>query len=274
MMISFLSVSVCAQSAGPEVNHFSSDWISFDYPSGFSVTDESSPEAQQLLITRKESSVQLRIIVGRSLTLQKDLPAAGENFSAPLLKQVSLAVEQGTNPPERTTFQTQLGSKQVEGVRLRSAPTTGEVIWVRWNFNLVGVTFVRSDADESVGSQLWQTVSSSLKVEAAVVGVVKPGENPAPGAKIEGGVLNGKALELPQPVYPPIAAAAHASGAVRVEVLIDEQGNVVSAHAIEGHPLLQGACVAAARKARFSPTLLEGEPVKVTGVIQYFFVAP
>ena len=58
-----------------------------------------------------------------------------------------------------------------------------------------------------------------------------------------------------------------------VQVLIDEQGNVSAAHAVDGHPLLQSVCVAAAREAKFSPTLLEGEPVRVTGVIQYNFVS-
>lgn len=94
-----------------------------------------------------------------------------------------------------------------------------------------------------------------------------------PRAPISGGVLNGKAISLPKPAYPPIAKAAHASGTVVVQVLIDENGNVVSAHAVSGHPLLQGAAVGAARQARFSPTKLSGQPVKVTGVIQYNFVA-
>ena len=94
-----------------------------------------------------------------------------------------------------------------------------------------------------------------------------------PRAPISGGVLNGKAISLPKPAYPPIARAAHASGTVVVQVLIDENGNVVSAHAVSGHPLLQAAAVGAARQAKFSPTKLSGQPVKVTGVIQYNFVA-
>ncbi|HEY0761761.1 MAG TPA: TonB family protein [Pyrinomonadaceae bacterium] len=94
-----------------------------------------------------------------------------------------------------------------------------------------------------------------------------------PRAPISGGVLNGKAISLPKPAYPPIARAAHASGTVVVQVLIDENGNVVSAHAVSGHPLLQAAAVGAAKSARFSPTKLSGQPVKVTGVIQYNFVA-
>ena len=94
-----------------------------------------------------------------------------------------------------------------------------------------------------------------------------------PRAPISGGVLNGKAISLPKPAYPPIARAAHAAGTVVVQVTIDENGNVIAAHAVSGHPLLQPAAVGAARQARFSPTKLSGQPVKVTGVIQYNFVA-
>ena len=94
-----------------------------------------------------------------------------------------------------------------------------------------------------------------------------------PRAPISGGVLNGKAISLPHPAYPPIARQAHASGTVVVQVTIDENGNVISAHAVSGHPLLQAVAVAAARGARFSPTKLSGQPVKVTGVITYNFVA-
>jgi TonB family protein len=91
---------------------------------------------------------------------------------------------------------------------------------------------------------------------------------------ISGGVLNGKAISLPTPEYPPIARQAKASGAVAVQVTVDESGAVIAAHAVSGHPLLQASAVAAARQARFSPTLLMGEPVKVNGVIVYNFGEP
>jgi TonB family protein len=93
------------------------------------------------------------------------------------------------------------------------------------------------------------------------------------GAPISGGVLNGKAVSLPKPAYPPIAKAAHASGTVTVQVTIDETGKVTAARAVGGHPLLRQAAEQAANQARFSPTLLSGRPVKVTGVITYNFVA-
>ncbi len=275
MIISCLSVSTYAQSAGPGLNHFASDWISFDYPSGYSVTEERTPEAKQFVIHRKGSSVQLTIVVTQRLVLQKELPAAAENFTEPLLKKVAVTLGQDKNSPERISFQTQIGTKQAEGIRLRSTRSgakTGEVIWVRWNLRLIGLVFVRSDADKSVGSKLWQTVSSSFSVEAPVVTGMPAGAEPTANDKIEGGVLNGKALALPQPAYPALASAAHVFGTVTVQVLIDEQGNVSAAHAVDGHPLLQSVCVAAAREAKFSPTLLGGEPVRVTGVIKYNFI--
>jgi TonB family protein len=90
---------------------------------------------------------------------------------------------------------------------------------------------------------------------------------------ISGGVLNGKATNLVKPAYPAAARAVNAQGAVNVQVTIDEDGNVISASAVSGHPLLRAAAVEAARASKFSPTLLSGQPVKVTGVIVYNFTA-
>ena len=89
---------------------------------------------------------------------------------------------------------------------------------------------------------------------------------------IHGGILNGKATSLPKPSYPAEARAARVSGTVKVQVLISETGDVVSATAIDGPPVLQAVSVEAARLAKFSPTTLSGAPVKVAGVITYNFV--
>jgi TonB family protein len=91
--------------------------------------------------------------------------------------------------------------------------------------------------------------------------------------KISGGVLNGKALTLAKPAYPAAARAVEAEGSVNVQVSINESGDVVSAEAISGHPLLRAAAVNAARESKFAPTQLSGQPVTVTGIIVYNFVA-
>ena len=89
---------------------------------------------------------------------------------------------------------------------------------------------------------------------------------------VSAGVVNSKATYLPKPEYPAAARAVRASGAVNVQVTIDENGNVISASAVSGHPLLRSSAVNAARSSKFSPTMLSGQKVKVTGVIVYNFV--
>jgi TonB family protein len=88
-----------------------------------------------------------------------------------------------------------------------------------------------------------------------------------------GGVLNGHAVKLAKPKYPKAARKARASGLVVVQVLIDEKGKVIGAHVIRGDSLLHDVAVEAAKNSLFTPTLLAGQPVKVTGVIHYNFVA-
>lgn len=85
------------------------------------------------------------------------------------------------------------------------------------------------------------------------------------------GVINGKASTLPHPPYPLAAKAVGADGPVNVQVTIDEEGTVVSARAVSGHPLLRKAAEDAAKRAKFTTTYLSNVPVKVTGVIIYNF---
>lgn len=89
---------------------------------------------------------------------------------------------------------------------------------------------------------------------------------------ISKGVITSQAISLPKPSYPAMARQARVQGVVSVQVLIDERGKVVSARTIAGNPLLAGASQQAAYGARFSPTMLGDQAVKVSGVITYNFV--
>lgn len=123
------------------------------------------------------------------------------------------------------------------------------------------------DSFKLTGQTATREVDSYLAKEKALG---KAAEN-SQGAIVEGGVLEGRAISLPQPPYPAIAKAVRASGMVTIKVIVDEEGKVVAAQAESGHPLLLAAALQAARQARFSPTMLNGKPVKVSGVINYNF---
>lgn len=89
--------------------------------------------------------------------------------------------------------------------------------------------------------------------------------------RISGGVLQGSAIRRIEPRYPPIAKTARAQGAVQVQVTISEDGRVIDAQVVSGHPLLREAAVQAARQWVFRPTELSGVPVKVQGILTFNF---
>lgn len=148
----------------------------------------------------------------------------------------------------------------------QSDPRVGETIYRLMNID-------RREPDKS----LFQVPADyTVKTPDSFSGTINTFTAPTGNATsrtISGGVLNGKATSLPLPEFPPIARQAQASGSVTVQVTIDEEGNVISAKAVAGHPLLQAAAVAAAQQAKFTPTRLAGQPVKVEGVVVYNFAA-
>ena len=123
-----------------------------------------------------------------------------------------------------------------------------------------GVQLVASNANT--------TASPSLRFDA------EPPAAPAPRPilkPVSGGVLNGTAISLPSPSYPDTARRLRMTGVVVIQVVVDETGKVISAEVVSGPSLLKDAALQAALKARFSPTKLSGQPVKVSGVINYKF---
>jgi outer membrane biosynthesis protein TonB len=131
----------------------------------------------------------------------------------------------------------------------------------------------KQDAGVAVRLGTSDSVSSSKPAVRYEMVPDKPGSDGSTRSKtISGGVLNGTAMSLPKPAYPPAARAVRASGAVSIQVLILEDGTVYAARALSGHPLLRAASEIAACGSRYTPTLLLGQPVKVFGVITYNFV--
>ena len=167
--------------------------------------------------------------------------------SSTLSSQQSLQATPASNPPPKTQGDAQ-AARPATTQNTRSA-----------------ITQPTSSTQPPPSSTPSTTQTSQAPAQSAT-----PTEDELPRA-ISGGVLNGKALSLPKPDYPRSARVAGASGTVIVQVTVDETGKVIEARAISGHPMLRSAAVAAARQARFAPSKLSGQPIKVSGVINYNF---
>ncbi len=98
---------------------------------------------------------------------------------------------------------------------------------------------------------------------------------PAPPARrilrVGGDVKPPVPISTPQPRYPAIALGAHIEGLVVIDAIIDEQGNVVQARAIEGPPLLIAAALDAVANWKYQPTYLNGQAVALKTHIEVKF---
>lgn len=135
-------------------------------------------------------------------------------------------------------------------------------------------SMLNADKLNGLGSVEAPGARTNASVHTPVVNLESEPPPPAPRPilkPVSGGVLNGTAISLPAPSYPEAARRLRMAGLVSVEVIVDETGKVISAVATSGPAVLRDVAVQAALRARFSPTKLSGQPVKVSGLINYKF---
>ena len=179
----------------------------------------------------------------------------------PILSAPANVVTAPANSATKTAVDPKPKSNAANRAKTNSAPT------------LPAVTATANKVTSTGGVEI-KTVDSDSNENVQLVALDSepPPPSPRPILKpVSGGVLNGTAVTLPPPVYPEAAKRMRTSGVVSVDVVLDESGKVVSAKATSGPSILRDAAVQAALKARFSPTKLSGQPVKVSGVINYKF---
>jgi TonB family protein len=130
------------------------------------------------------------------------------------------------------------------------------------------------------------TSNTSTKKSPAAAPETRPASKPeqnnvSSDEKLPGASLNGKPLEIGSlidkatqkvnPSYPQTAKAARIGGVVTVYLEVDENGAVATVHRTNGPQLLRQAAEDAARRWKFRPTVVEGQPVRVQGFINFNF---
>jgi TonB family protein len=168
----------------------------------------------------------------------------------------------------------ELLKSRYDEIRLAAAQALGK-IGPGANSAIPALQAARRDKDSNVRSAAAQALAvirtASNSVEPLATSPSGEPESVKKTIRVSSRVLQDNAIRRTQPTYPPTAQQERISGAVEVEVLTDESGNVISAKTRSGHPLLRQAALEAARKWKFRPTLVNGQPVRVTGVLVFDF---
>ena len=78
-------------------------------------------------------------------------------------------------------------------------------------------------------------------------------------------------LSQPRPVYPPIARAAHVSGAVVLHAIISKSGSIERLEVVSGPEMLRASALDAVRQWKYKPYILNGDPTEVETTITVNF---
>jgi hypothetical protein len=169
--------------AAQNTKHFTKDGLSFDYPDGWTLIDESNADAQQITLSRPDSDAMIKFFVHRGKVNTPDkLAQAKTKIIDPYLIYTEKQFEQMGAKPERAAATTQIAGANAEGVRITAIldrePGEAGIYWGTVGDRLVVLTLFGPDKSIKKAAPAWDAVRNSLKIEAPA-----PKASPSPKAK-------------------------------------------------------------------------------------------
>jgi hypothetical protein len=163
--------------------HFTKDGLSFDYPEGWTITDESNSDAQQLTLNRSDSEALIKFFVHRGKVNTPDkLAQAKAKIIEPYLSYTEKQFVAMGAKPERAAATTQIAGADAEGVRITAIldrePGEAGIYWTTVGERLVVLTLFGPDKAIKKVAPSWDAVRNSLKIEAPA-----PKASPSPKTK-------------------------------------------------------------------------------------------
>jgi protein TonB len=199
-------------------------------------------------------STQTNIVAAN--TAQNNQPPTNE--TAPVLHTVPLPVEKTITKTEPTSSSPIVETPKPEIKRADETPT-----------NAAADNSVNSRRTQRVENSNAPNVAASSKTETQAVNTAT--DAPKSSLPIAVGSLINYATQKSNPVYPPMAKNMRLTGVVKVELVIDESGQVAQVQNTSGPAMLQRAATDAAKKWKFKPFTRDGQATKATGFVSFNF---
>lgn len=171
-VFSWFSVSSVAQTS--DTKNFRSGGVSFDYPNGWVLEDDSNSDAQQLTLTRANNDVQIRVFVHRGRITPEKLPEAKKAFIDPYIAATVKQFVAMGGKPEQSPDSTEIAGAQAEGVKIAAnfgEPGAAKIYWAVVGQRTVILTIFGPDRESKQFTSDWEIVRNSLKVADVKAGV-------------------------------------------------------------------------------------------------------
>lgn len=262
-----LCFTVAAQAAPPNNSpSYSGEKISFNYPENWKITDKSNQQIQQLNLVPKDGNALIMVIAYRpKMSTYEEFEQVKAAVTQPFVEKIS----KGFLFSNRTEICTKINDSIIPGFRItglyNKEESTGDIFSFSLDDKFFNLIYMRANKESSKTDLAWNTIIQTLKVKdrnSDKSKIIIDLENNA--------VINSRATKLSKPFYP--SGARLDAATVEVRVMIDENGDVISAKVISGDPSFHPVAIQAAKESKFTRAYLCGELTKFSGIIVYNFV--
>jgi hypothetical protein len=167
IVLSVLAIATVGQTANNK--QFLKDGLAFDYPSGWTLQDDSNGDAQQLTLGRAGNDAQIRVFVHRGHVTAEKLPEAKKGFIDPYVAETGKQFVAMGAKPTQAPDTTEIGGAKADGVVI-SASLGGEagaakIYWALVGNRVVVLTFFGPNKELKQFLTAWDLIRTSLKIE-------------------------------------------------------------------------------------------------------------
>ena len=147
---------------------FNANGVSFNYPDGWTITDDSNSDAQQVTLARPKNDVQIRVFVHKGRITPEKFPDAKKAFIDPYIAStVKQFVAMGAKP-EQSADATEIAGLKAEGVKVAAnlgEPGAAKIYWALVGQRVVILTIFGPDREIKEFAPAWDMIRSSLQIE-------------------------------------------------------------------------------------------------------------
>ncbi len=181
-VLSLMGFLFMAQTAS-DIKTFNANGVSFDYPNGWVLHDDTNSDAQQLTLARPNNDVQIRVFVHKGRIAPDKFPEAKKAFIDPYIASTLKQFVAMGAKPEQSADSSEIGGVKAEGVKIAAnlgEPGAAKIYWAAVGQRVVILTIFGPDREMKQFTPVWDTVRSTLKVEDNSTPKPAPAASPTP----------------------------------------------------------------------------------------------
>lgn len=180
LFLVFLVFVFVVQTAA-DTKNFNANGLSFNYPNGWTLHDDTNSDAQQLTLARANNDVQIRVFAHKGRIAPEKFPEAKKSFIDPYIAATNKQFVAMGAKPEQTADSTEIAGQKAEGVKLAAnlgEPGAAKIYWAMVGRRVVILTIFGPDREIKQFTPAWDMVRTSLQIEDK--STPKPAATPTP----------------------------------------------------------------------------------------------